>query len=101
MVRLSAADNSETVSSGRLRRGSFIGARFTVWNCPAHAPGIGAGQGPQVISGGLRRDTAMLRTLNRGASIHDQPTMNILLLGSGGREHALAWKMAASPLADR
>jgi phosphoribosylamine--glycine ligase len=27
--------------------------------------------------------------------------MNILLLGSGGREHALAWKMAASPLADR
>ena len=23
--------------------------------------------------------------------------MNILLLGSGGREHALAWKMAASP----
>jgi phosphoribosylamine---glycine ligase len=27
--------------------------------------------------------------------------MNILLLGSGGREHALVWKMAASPLADR
>ncbi len=27
--------------------------------------------------------------------------MNILLLGSGGREHALAWKMAASPVADR
>jgi phosphoribosylamine---glycine ligase len=27
--------------------------------------------------------------------------MNILLLGSGGREHALAWKMAASPLAVR
>src|SRR6202140_2194514 len=24
--------------------------------------------------------------------------MNIFLLGSGGREHALAWKMAASPL---
>ena len=23
--------------------------------------------------------------------------MNILLLGSGGREHALAWKMAQSP----
>jgi phosphoribosylamine---glycine ligase len=28
-------------------------------------------------------------------------TMNILLLGSGGREHALAWKIAASPLTDR
>src|SRR6516225_6016112 len=27
--------------------------------------------------------------------------MNILLLGSGGREHALAWKMADSPLVDR
>jgi phosphoribosylamine--glycine ligase len=27
--------------------------------------------------------------------------VNILLLGSGGREHALAWKMAASPLAER
>ena len=27
--------------------------------------------------------------------------MNILLLGSGGREHALAWKLAASPLTDR
>src|SRR5438309_1294662 len=29
------------------------------------------------------------------------PDMNILLLGSGGREHALAWKIAASPLTDR
>jgi phosphoribosylamine--glycine ligase len=27
--------------------------------------------------------------------------MNILILGSGGREHALAWKIAASPLTDR
>ena len=27
--------------------------------------------------------------------------MNILLLGSGGREHALAWKIAASPLAGK
>ena len=27
--------------------------------------------------------------------------MNILILGSGGREHALAWKIAGSPLADK
>jgi phosphoribosylamine--glycine ligase len=27
--------------------------------------------------------------------------MNILIVGSGGREHALAWKIADSPLADR
>jgi phosphoribosylamine--glycine ligase len=27
--------------------------------------------------------------------------MNILIIGSGGREHALAWKIAASPLVDQ
>ena len=40
--------------------------------------------------------------LNRRAIAGNPPfgciPMNILLLGSGGREHALAWKIAASPL---
>ncbi|MFX8215159.1 phosphoribosylamine--glycine ligase N-terminal domain-containing protein, partial [Acinetobacter baumannii] len=27
--------------------------------------------------------------------------MNILLIGSGGREHALAWRLAQSPLCTR
>ncbi len=27
--------------------------------------------------------------------------MNVLIIGNGGREHALAWKAAQSPLADR
>ncbi|MGY2939054.1 hypothetical protein ACVWZ6_008656 [Bradyrhizobium sp. GM6.1] len=31
-------------------------------------------------------------------SLISEPSMHILLLGSGGREHALAWKIAASPL---
>jgi phosphoribosylamine--glycine ligase len=26
--------------------------------------------------------------------------MNILIIGNGGREHALAWKMRQSPLCD-
>ncbi len=39
----------------------------------------------------------------RATDIRSQPSlwlhpMHILLLGSGGREHALAWKIAASPL---
>ena len=31
---------------------------------------------------------------------HRSSFMNILILGSGGREHAFAWKMAQSPLCD-
>jgi phosphoribosylamine--glycine ligase len=36
--------------------------------------------------------------LDRGNFLIWLHPMNILLLGSGGREHALAWKIAASPL---
>jgi phosphoribosylamine--glycine ligase len=49
----------------------------------------------------LREDRAVLhhgRWHDADATGHG---MNILLLGSGGREHALAWKIAASPLVDR
>src|SRR5262245_51700486 len=45
-------------------------------------------------------DPAMTAVL-RPAVHYVSPEMNILLLGSGGREHALAWKIAASPLTDR
>lgn len=37
----------------------------------------------------------------RFETLHLVHLMNILLLGSGGREHALAWKIAASPLLTR
>jgi len=39
--------------------------------------------------------------LHHAGQSTDGATMNILLLGSGGREHALAWKIAASPLVER
>jgi phosphoribosylamine---glycine ligase len=38
---------------------------------------------------------------HRRRELHPIRRMNILLIGSGGREHALAWKIAASPLVER
>jgi phosphoribosylamine--glycine ligase len=39
--------------------------------------------------------------LNRQALAKKGQTMKVLLIGSGGREHALAWKLAQSPLLTR
>src|SRR5882757_5843392 len=39
-----------------------------------------------------------IRATRLGSTNHHWLPMHILLLGSGGREHALAWKIAASPL---
>src|ERR1700733_135183 len=41
---------------------------------------------------------AGVRATGSGSSTSIGFLMHILLLGSGGREHALAWKIAASPL---
>src|SRR5690606_26654626 len=35
------------------------------------------------------------------ARLHRERAMNVLIIGSGGREHALAWKVAQDPLVDR
>lgn len=39
--------------------------------------------------------------LDRRDHVGESPAMNILLVGSGGREHALAWKIKQSPLLTR
>src|ERR1700749_795142 len=51
-----------------------------------------------------RRSSPAARGINSAAPLRGRQFlgmrhgMHILLLGSGGREHALAWKIAASPL---
>src|SRR5438034_3782923 len=55
--------------------------------------GMGGSSGPCPLS-----PTPIRATSAPSKTPHSEPSMNILLLGSGGREHALAWKIAASPL---
>jgi phosphoribosylamine--glycine ligase len=52
---------------------------------------------------GLRNgpQAALPSSIARPSSSTTGATMNILILGGGGREHALAWKVARSPHADR
>src|SRR5499433_2337722 len=88
-----------------LMRGSFMRGTVSAirraqssWMLAVSLPAGVPGTRSQSPSTGLRRVSAVL---------HHRPAlltvvfMNILILGSGGREHALAWKLAASPLTDR
>ncbi len=49
----------------------------------------------------LRDLGTVLHNADTDPPARDARPMNILLLGSGGREHALAWKIAASPLVEK
>ena len=52
---------------------------------------------PKLLSFGKTQIYLVFRSLNRNfAGNLEYMAMKILLLGSGGREHALAWKIAQS-----
>src|SRR5262249_16755531 len=79
-LRFTAAESSETVYSGRFARGA--------------SPGSGAIRMLSVMPG---HDTRREKTRKPGR----ERRMRIVVIGSGGREHALGWAIAASPLCDR
>ena len=63
------------------------------------APGEGAAFSVYLPTArGSLRAVRSLRLDRRGRRAPKRRRMNILLVGSGGREHALAWKIAQSPL---
>src|SRR5258708_38044865 len=53
----------------------------------------------EIVQRGFVRHAAMIQPIPGLASV--ETILNILLIGSGGREHALAWALSASPLLSR
>src|SRR6056297_2163611 len=82
ITRLIAPDRSETENSGAFSPGSGSSIRSDMWSAPCVCVPV---------------------TLERAAieAKQELPGMNILILGSGGREHALAWAVLQNPKCDR
>src|ERR1700730_553482 len=82
MQRFNAAESSRTVHSGSLGRG-----------------GASAGAGEKGVPAIAGYDTRP-RGRQETYEAREERQMRVLVVGSGGREHALCWKIAASPLCD-
>ena len=49
------------------------------------------------LNGGINHGSVALRLRPHSAQVNAANAMNVLVIGGGGREHALAWKVAQSP----